>query len=230
MGDGSRGRHQRGRSSRRRLTEAPLLYELIGYAASVLVAVSLMMSSILRLRIINLAGAVLFAVYGFLIGSIPVAAVNVLIAGVNVFYLVRIYGTKEYFSLLEVEPDSAYMRHFLSLNRADIGRYLPEYDERDAAGDLVVFVLRDVVPAGVVIGETLPDGSLRIHLDYVLPGYRDFKVGDFLFRQSAGFFRDRGIRRLIARGSTRAHVRYLTRMGFTRPVGAGEGEYVLDFD
>ena len=35
--------------------------EIIGYIASVLVAISLMMSSILRLRIINLVGASVFA-------------------------------------------------------------------------------------------------------------------------------------------------------------------------
>jgi|ERR1051325_4597590 hypothetical protein len=52
------------------------IYELIGYVASVLVAISLTMTSILRLRIINLTGSACFTLYGLLIGAYPVAIVN----------------------------------------------------------------------------------------------------------------------------------------------------------
>jgi hypothetical protein len=195
-------------------------YELIGYIASALVAVSLMMSSILRLRLINLAGALLFAVYGTLIGSIPVAAVNTFIVGVNIFYLVRIFRTEEYFRIVELRPDSEYLRYFVQFNLDDILRFQPEFSPRYETGDLVFVTLRGVVPAGLVIGEPRPDGTLVVHLDYVLPGYRDFKVGGFVFRRHDVFFRDRGIRRIRAPASTRVHARYLRRMGFT-PAGSG---------
>jgi hypothetical protein len=202
--------------------------ELIGYAASVLVAVSLMMSSILRLRLINLAGAALFAAYGALIGSTPVAIVNVFIVGVNLFYLARIYGTKEYFRILEVRPESAYLRHFLEFNRADIARFLPEFSLPATQPAIAFFILRDVVPAGVLLGEPRADGSLLIQVDYVLPGYRDFKIGDFLFRQQAGFFAEKGIRRLVARASTRRHADYLRRMGFDARDDYGDRCYVRE--
>jgi GNAT superfamily N-acetyltransferase len=191
-----------------------VIYEIIGYAASVLVAVSLTMGSILRLRIINLAGAALFAVYGVLIGAAPVAAVNTFIVGVNIYYLYRIFGTKEFFRVLETGARSEFLEYFLELNRADIDRNIPEFTGRVREGDLSFFILRGAVPAGLVIGEPKPDGTLDIRLDYVLPGYRDFKVGEFLYQERAGFFRDKGISRLRARASTREHRRYLERMGF----------------
>jgi len=56
--------------------DRPLLLELVGYAASALIAISLMMSSILRLRLINLAGAAAFATYGLLIRAYPVAVLT----------------------------------------------------------------------------------------------------------------------------------------------------------
>jgi hypothetical protein len=199
------------------------MYELIGYVASVLVAVSLMMSSIVRLRVINLAGAALFSVYGVLIGSAPVAAVNMFIVGINCWYLFRMFGTREYFQILEVEPDSGYLRHFLEFCRGDIARYLPDFHRRPAAGDLVFFILRDVVPAGLVIGEPRGDGTLHIHLDYVLPRYRDFRTGEFLYRQRASFFREKGITRLVTGASTREHEQYLARMGFRRTAAGGAG-------
>jgi hypothetical protein len=50
--------------------------DIFGYVASVLVAVSLMMSNVLRLRIINTVGALTFAIYGYLVGAYPVLVVN----------------------------------------------------------------------------------------------------------------------------------------------------------
>lgn len=64
-----------------------LAYEIVGYIASALVAVSLMMSSIFRLRVINLVGAALFTVYGLLIGAYPVAAMNLFIVLIDLYYL-----------------------------------------------------------------------------------------------------------------------------------------------
>lgn len=61
--------------------------EMVGYTASVLVAISLMMRSLHKLRIINLSGSLLFTVYGFTIGAYPVAVLNAFIVLVNLFYL-----------------------------------------------------------------------------------------------------------------------------------------------
>ena len=71
--------------------------EIIGYAASVLVAISLMMSAIVKLRIINLIGCIFFTVYGVIIGAYPVAIVNGFIGLVNIYYLFEIFSSKEYF-------------------------------------------------------------------------------------------------------------------------------------
>ena len=48
----------------------------IGYFASAVIAVSMMMQSIVKFRWINLAGAATFAIYGLLIGAIPVFLLN----------------------------------------------------------------------------------------------------------------------------------------------------------
>jgi hypothetical protein len=69
--------------------ETPLLFDVIGYVASVLVAVSLMMSNIVRLRVLNLLGALTFVTYGALIEAWPVAFMNTFIVGINIWYLVQ---------------------------------------------------------------------------------------------------------------------------------------------
>jgi hypothetical protein len=65
--------------------------ELVGYLASVLVAISLMMRSLNKLRVINLSGSLLFTVYGFTIGAYPVAVLNAFIVLVNIFYLQKAF-------------------------------------------------------------------------------------------------------------------------------------------
>lgn len=199
------------------------MYEVIGYVASALVAVSLMMSSILRLRLINLVGSAVFALYGVLIHAYPVAAMNGFIVLINIYYLYQMLRTREYFDLLSVEPDSHYLRHFLEFYAREIRRFIPGARFEPAAGDLTVFVLRDMVPAGLFIGRVEGDGRLCVTLDFVIPQYRDFKIGRYLFAEEREFFRSRGIREIVSEPGTAQHAAYLRRMGFT-PSAAGPDE------
>lgn len=59
------------------------LVEWIDYLASILIVISLMMTNILRLRIINTIGCVTFVVYGLLVGAYPVALSNFAIILIN---------------------------------------------------------------------------------------------------------------------------------------------------
>lgn len=190
--------------------------EVLGYVASVLVAVSLMMSRILRLRLINLVGSLAFTVYGALIGAYPVAAVNGFICVINVFFLWKMLRAREYFRILVIEPDSEYLRYFLSVHADDVRRFLPGFEHAPRPGELTLFVLRDLVPAGLFIGQPRGDGSLWVRLDYVIPSYRDFKIGRYLYGERADFFRERGIHTIVSPAGTPGHARYLRRMGFTR--------------
>ncbi|MEN9839984.1 MAG: hypothetical protein RL177_1463 [Bacteroidota bacterium] len=80
--------------------DSHLLFELIGYVASVLVAVSLTMSNIVRLRVLNMLGAITFVAYGALIGAWPVAFMNAFIVGINIYYLLQMRNAKEYLKLV----------------------------------------------------------------------------------------------------------------------------------
>jgi len=67
------------------------IWEWVGYLASVVVAISLMMSNIKKLRWWNLIGAALFVAYGVAIGAYPVALVNFFIVLIDIYYLVKLY-------------------------------------------------------------------------------------------------------------------------------------------
>ena len=136
--------------------ESHVLLQLLGYAASALIAVALMMSSILRLRVINTAGAMAFAVYGLLIHAYPVAALNGFVIMVNGYHLARMLRAKRFFQLLKLRPESDYLKYFLSFYRRDITTILPGFEYRPVANQVTLFVLRDCAPAVSYTHLTLP--------------------------------------------------------------------------
>ncbi|HEY6187871.1 MAG TPA: hypothetical protein VIW80_09350 [Pyrinomonadaceae bacterium] len=97
----------------------------------------------------------------------------------------------------------------------EIKRFTPEFAYNPAEQRRTVFfVLRNLVPAGLFIAEPLDADSLLINLDFVIPGYRDFKVGKFVFTEKAEVFREKGIRKIYSRPGTKKHQEYLRSMGF----------------
>ncbi|MGL4475722.1 MAG: YgjV family protein [Shewanella sp.] len=75
--------------------EHNLWVEILGYFASVMVAISLMMKDIIWLRWLNFVGCVAFTVYGVLILAWPVAVMNAFVAGINIYHLIKINRQKQ---------------------------------------------------------------------------------------------------------------------------------------
>lgn len=200
--------------------------ELFGYFASALVVVSLMMKSLLKLRAISLLGSSCFIIYGILINAYPIVVMNVFILSINVYYLRQMLNRKEYFNLLDVSPESAYLRYFLDFHRDDIHKLIPEYRFQPDDKQLIIFVLRDMVPAGLFIGERREEGFL-VFLDYVIPAYRDYKIGRYLY-QNSEFFATHEIDKLISKPNSDPHEKYLHNMGFQQETNdAGQSIYSL---
>lgn len=65
--------------------------EYIGYLASLMVLISFTMKRVKTLRLVNMAGCVLFIIYGFLMPTLriglPIIIANVAIFSVNLYYL-----------------------------------------------------------------------------------------------------------------------------------------------
>lgn len=189
--------------------------EWFGYAASVVVAVSLLMSSLIKLRWINLTGALMFSAYGLLIRAYPVAALNFAIALINVWHLARTYRRRDQFRLVPAAAESALLAEFLRAHAAGIRCFFPDFAAPATPPEVAFFALRNSHVAGVILGRRPSPDTLLLELDYVLPEYRDFKVGRFVFGENAAVFRGLGVARLASAPHSPAHRAYLERMGFT---------------
>lgn len=199
-------------------------YAMIGYLGSGLVATGLMMSSIIKLRFFSLGGAICFVVYGLLIRAYPVAMLNALIILIHLYHLHDAFTAKEYFKLLAIQPQSEYLGFFLEFYDAEIKNFLPDFYYKPSKRQWTFLILRDLVPAGLFIAEPRADGDLRIKIDFVIPGYRDFKIGAFLFREKAEIFKGKGVRKIYSEPGTFKHEKYLQRMGFVFEVSPEKEE------
>jgi len=200
--------------------------EIIGYVGSVLVAVSLAMSDLVRLRTLNLIGASVFASYGFLVGAYPVAALNSFIVLVNVVHLWRMARDREFFEVLDVTgADSAFLARFLEHHAGEIAEVAPGFDLASLPQARVLFVLRNLEPAGVLVWTDRGAGVARVDLDYAVPRYRDLRCGRWFFREREGWFAQRGFERFEAFTPRPRHGRYLTAVGFTPAPDLGSGWY-----
>jgi hypothetical protein len=186
--------------------------ELIGYLASLLVVVSLSMTSVVRLRMISLAGSVAFVVYASLIGSVPIVVTNIAIACLNIWFLWRELSGGRDLGAIIVPPDSPFLLDFLHHHADEIEGFQPDSDPSERATFAMVLT-RDGLPAGVVLGER--DGStLDITIDFVVRAYRDSRLGRWLYGPGARVFKPAGIDRITATATSDAHRSYLDRVGF----------------
>jgi len=195
----------------------PPYFELIGYAASLVVALSLLISNLWWFRWINLAGAALFCGYGLIIGSIPVAVMNGLIALIDLYFILQMSGKVDYFHYLTVTyKESGYLQYFLRYYTRDISYHFPRFfPDKLPPDQKFTFVLRNAVSVGVFSYHAEGDCAV-IDLDYTIPAYRDLKNTRYLIRDAlARDFEKDGIKRLSIYSAVPRHVRYLKRLGFT---------------
>ncbi|NNC93324.1 MAG: hypothetical protein HKN80_12625 [Acidimicrobiia bacterium] len=201
---------------------ATAVYELIGYLGSALIIASLSMKSILRLRLVGLVGATVFSIYGLLIGAIPIVITNAVILGIHAYYLRQLLGSKPVFTVLEVRQGSRYLERFLDHYAEDIAAFQPNFHYEPRPDRYRAFILRDMVPAGLFMCDIDGSETGQVQLDYVIPAYRDLKLGRFLYSSNSSIFADPRITHLESRTGTARHNAYLERMGFL-PITGDDG-------
>lgn len=200
---------------------AKVLIEIIGYVGTVLVLISMLMTSVVRLRIFNLAGSIVFSVYTVLIRSYPTAILNIILAGINICQLARLLRGQKIYQLIETDWRDGYFSYLLSASAADIRGWFPGFSMEDIPADISWLVCCGNDPACLFLGRTTGPGELEVLLDYALPAYRDTSVGRWLYGSLAG----KGYRTLVFRQDAPKHIPYLEKVGYQN---AGERGYVLE--
>ncbi len=192
-----------------------VMIEIFGYIGSGLVVISMLMSSIVRLRIINTIGSTISAVYAVICGAFPLVLMNACLIVINIFSLIKLLKSRQVYDMVPASPDDAFVTYFLQRYADDIRKYFPGYQPGAAAGQAYL-VWCGGNPAGVLLGQA-EDGILDIMIDYSAPAYRDCSVGACLYAKLP----DQKIHTLrFAQELSETHKAYIHKMNFVPEDGA----------
>lgn len=195
------------------MATSKILIELFGYLGSALVVISMLLTSVKKLRIVNTTGSVIFAIYALIIQSYPTAVMNFCLVAINVYQLRKLYAVRAHYRLIEGKGGGPLVMDLIAYYLHDIQHFFPDFDLETAERcNEVYLVMIDTAPIGILVGNRIDADTIDIKVDYSLPAYRDLSVGKFLYGALPG----KGIRRLLFRVSSVDHELYMLRMGFVR--------------
>ena len=188
-----------------------MIIELVGYLGSALVVVSMLMSSVVKLRIINLVGCVIFSAYALIIKTYPTAAMNIILCGINIYQLYRLTkAADKSFSVVECATGDGFVDFMLTHYKNDIADCFPTINLSRDEVEKAYIVCNEGVPAGVMLANKAEDDVYEILLDYSTPTYRDLSVGTFLYEKLGA----EGVKVLRYVQEPDKHEDYLKKMGF----------------
>jgi len=203
--------------------------DVVGWISSILVVLSLMQARVLRFRWMNLIGAAMATVVNALLGIWPFAAMNGVIAVIDVYWIWRLTRERHdeaVYEVVEVGVADAYLRHVLGVHAQDVATTHPRFSlagiSEPSAGPAseggaqrsAFLVLRGDETVGMVLVRDAGSGVGEVELDYVTERFRDFTPGEFVYRKS-GVFADKGFTTLVADAGPGTSDHY-GRVGFQR--------------
>jgi hypothetical protein len=196
--------------------------EIVGWAGSALLVVSLLQTRLMRLRVLNGVASAVLVGYNAVLGVWPIVAMNVVLVGINLVAITRLLRGRHDGRVYEAVPlgtAEPLLHNLLRRHAQDIRRFNPDLGAAPAAelavqSDHAFLVSTGDQLVGVVLTADGAPGEQLVLLDYVLPAYRDFTPGEFVFRPG-GPFAALGTRRVVASPGMAASDKYLDAIGFT---------------
>ena len=195
-------------------TEVNIFLEIFGYIGTILVITSMMMTSVMKLRIINICGSIISAIYSVFCNAWPIVIMNACLIIINIIQIIRQLRHKYEFGHLVVDANDKSMHYFLSVYANDIAKFFPNYklQARPTTEIHMVYIGSEAV--GILVGTRIED-VFNIEMDYAVPKYRDIAVEKFLFPT----LKKDGISMLTSVVTTKEHNNYLNKMGFVDDCG-----------
>lgn len=196
--------------------ELTMVLEIIGYIGSFLVVISMLMSSIVKLRVINTIGSVISGIYAVICGALPLALMNLCLIVINVINLVKLMGKKMPYELVEGNAEDSLVRYFQEYYMDDIRSFFPDFTVKDNESNTAFVTCCQGTPIGLLLGKRQGD-TIDLALDYTTPAYRDCSAGRYLHEKLP----ENGIHTLrFTHTLTDQHQEYLEKMGYLQKDGA----------
>ena len=78
-----------------------IFIEIFGYIGTILVVVSMLMTSMVKLRIINTVGSIISGTYAIICGAYPLVLMNACLIIINIYNLLKLSKAKPEYNFAE---------------------------------------------------------------------------------------------------------------------------------
>lgn len=188
-----------------------VVFEIIGYTGAILILLSFLTVSDLKMRILNILGSLAFVMYGLMMKVYPFSFMGLVLIIIQLYHLIHTMKHTDLFTLLPASREEPSFRHFLSYYGDDIARFFPDF-HADCAYDMAFMIYLNATPVGIFLANRISEYELEIVLDYAIPRFRDYSIGRFLYRQLTHM----GYHKAVFHGEYEKHINYLKQMEFTK--------------
>lgn len=183
--------------------------ELFGYVGTALVLLSMMMTSVVKLRIINICGSIISMIYAIICNTYPVVFLNGGLIIINAIQVVRFFLSGKIFTNIVTDLTDECSSYFLKFHKDDILKFTPNFNENLSNENKVRIIYSGAEMAGIFI-YTQKENNLCVVLDYTTPKFRDTSVAKYLFDS----LKNEGVKKITSNSASKTHNNYLKKMGF----------------
>ncbi|MCR5107177.1 MAG: YgjV family protein [Lachnospiraceae bacterium] len=195
------------------MEDVKIWVEFIGYFGSFLVVISMLMTSVKKLRLVNTTGSIIFMIYALIIKSYPTALMNFCLVLINIYQLYQLEKETRRYQIIKVGAREGMTEYLLEHYNEDIRKNFPEaFKTNINTFDQNYIVTCDTTPCGLMMGRETSKGTMDILIDYVTPSYRDLSVGKHLYEHLPEY----NIKKLVFSVPPHKHEDYLRQVGYVK--------------
>lgn len=144
--------------------------EIFGYIGTALVIISMMMTSVIKLRIFNMCGALISLIYAVCVNTWPVAVLNACLLCINLVQTARYLKGRGSVAPTCVLADALTANHLLGIWKADVEKCHPDYGFPEISqGEVHILYVGAEAIGFFAVGAKEGEGT---NLLYLTPVYR----------------------------------------------------------
>ena len=203
--------------------------QVIGWLGSALLVASLLQTRLMRLRVLNLIACLILIGFNAALSVWPMVGMNIVLSAINIYFIAKMLRQRHddrVYRAVPIGVGEPLLHDVLTRHATDIAAFNPGLPADVTEGVEHAFLVStgDEIVGVVLSRQGESPEEQQVVVDYVLPAFRDFTPGEFVFRAD-GPFAALGTRRVVANAGMAASEKYLAAVGFEDR----DGHRVLEF-
>ncbi len=125
--------------------------EIFGYLGTILVILSMMMTSLKKLRVFNISGAIISTIYSIIYNAWPIVIMNLCLIIINMYHL--IIDNRSYYKIIKVNNNDQSLIFFINKNIDNINKIYPDFNSNNFYNNEIYLIYYNNKNIGIIIGE-----------------------------------------------------------------------------